>query len=371
MDPLCRARNISGLEMRPLVHGAKDLNRVTVDAYNAELHDPSGQGFLGDRASNRAFAEILEDWRERVRRGGGGADPLQASFGREKPTQEIGRTELDNVLEAAGTDPEAAGLVQSAIEDFAQEMAGVVRRLLRLPAWRETERIVVGGGFIEARVGLMAIGRAGILLKAGGEPVRLSPTSRHPDEAALCGAVHLMSANALRDYDAVLAADIGGTNMRVGLVVLDHAKAFDLSRLRVVATERWCHAEVRPKRDEAVGRLAGMLGRLVEQAGRERLHLAPFVGVGCPGIILANGTIERGGQNLPGGGWEGKGFNLPARLEELLAEFSGFRPAVVMHNDAVVQGLSEAPAMQDVERWGVLTIGTGLGNARFTNRDPK
>jgi hypothetical protein len=34
----------------------------------------------------------------------------------------------------------------------------------------------------------------------------------------------------------------------------------------------------------------------------------------------------------------------------------------------VVQGLSEGPFMQDVERWGVLTIGTGLGNARFTNR---
>jgi len=41
---------------------------------------------------------------------------------------------------------------------------------------------------------------------------------------------------------------------------------------------------------------------------------------------------------------------------------------VVMHNDAVVQGWSEIPAMRDVERWGVLTIGTGLGNARFTNR---
>jgi hypothetical protein len=24
--------------------------------------------------------------------------------------------------------------------------------------------------------------------------------------------------------------------------------------------------------------------------------------------------------------------------------------------------------MQDVEHWGVLTIGTGLGNAHFTNR---
>lgn len=41
-----------------------------------------------------------------------------------------------------------------------------------------------------------------------------------------------------------------------------------------------------------------------------------------------------------------------------------------MHNDAVVQGLSEAPFMRDVERWGVMTIGTGLGNARFTNRVP-
>ena len=42
--------------------------------------------------------------------------------------------------------------------------------------------------------------------------------------------------------------------------------------------------------------------------------------------------------------------------------------AILMHNDGVVQGLSEVPFMQDVDRWGVLTIGTGLGNARFTNR---
>ncbi len=40
-----------------------------------------------------------------------------------------------------------------------------------------------------------------------------------------------------------------------------------------------------------------------------------------------------------------------------------------MHNDAVVQGLSEIPYMRDVKRWGVLTIETGLGNARFTNRN--
>jgi predicted NBD/HSP70 family sugar kinase len=52
----------------------------------------------------------------------------------------------------------------------------------------------------------------------------------------------------------------------------------------------------------------------------------------------------------------------------MLPDISGGGPAVVVHNDAVMQGLSETPAMQDVGRWGVLTIGTGLGNARFTNR---
>ena len=39
-----------------------------------------------------------------------------------------------------------------------------------------------------------------------------------------------------------------------------------------------------------------------------------------------------------------------------------------MHNDAVVQGLSELPFMKDRKHWGVMTMGTGLGNARFTMR---
>ena len=34
-------------------------------------------------------------------------------------------------------------------------------------------------------------------------------------------------------------------------------------------------------------------------------------------------------------------------------------------------GQSELPFVQDVAHWGVLTIGTGLGKARFTNRGAK
>ena len=42
-----------------------------------------------------------------------------------------------------------------------------------------------------------------------------------------------------------------------------------------------------------------------------------------------------------------------------------------MHNDAVVQGLSQVPFVQDVAHWGVVTIGTGLGNARYTNKSAR
>jgi hypothetical protein len=41
---------------------------------------------------------------------------------------------------------------------------------------------------------------------------------------------------------------------------------------------------------------------------------------------------------------------------------------ILLHNDAIVQGLSQVPFMADVTDWGALTIGTGLGNVRFTNR---
>ena len=110
-----------------------------------------------------------------------------------------------------------------------------------------------------------------------------------------------------------------------------------------------------------------MLEGLIARAGKEGIGLAPFIGIGCPGHINEDGSIERGAQNLPGN-WESSNFNLPASLHEAIPKIAEHETMILMHNDAVVQGLSEAPFMQDVKRWGVLTIGTGLGNARFTNR---
>lgn len=63
-----------------------------------------------------------------------------------------------------------------------------------------------------------------------------------------------------------------------------------------------------PKREDAVERLTDFLTTLIGRAEKRGLTLAPFIGVGCPGGILEDGTVDRGAQNLPGN-WEAKRFN--------------------------------------------------------------
>jgi predicted NBD/HSP70 family sugar kinase len=218
-----------------------------------------------------------------------------------------------------------------------------------------------------SRIGEIAIGRADALLKAGGYRVELKPIDHDPDEAGLIGSLHIAPSWIFSGHDGILAVDIGGTNIRAGIVELNLKKEPDLSASRVAMSEIWRHADDKPTRDDAIDRLIAMLTDLVRKVGKAKLRLAPFIGVACPGIIREDGSIQRGGQNLPGN-WESSRFNLPKLLRDAIAIVDGHETVVVMHNDAVVQGLSEIPAMRDVKRWGVLTIGTGLGNARFTNR---
>ncbi len=339
-----------------LSHGARVLPAVTVDTYNEELRD--SEGFVGDRASGRAFRAILDDWRERLVKTLG-EDP----FG-DTPTDEISKSKLDKAL--AGDETVAAGLVHTAVEEFAHELATVVRRFLRLEDWRRTERIVVGGGLSSSHIGQLSMGRAQIILAGEGTTVELRPISNHPDEAGLIGAVQLAPSWMLAGHDAIAAVDIGGTNIRAGIVELKMRKG-DVSKAAVWKSQHWRHRDDEPGREEAIERLAEMVTSLMERAADAKLKVAPFVGIGCPGLIDEHGSILNGGQNLPGN-WEEEGFRLDAALAGRLPRIDGHQPAVLIHNDAVVQGLSEVPNMEDVDRWGVLTIGTGLGNARFTNR---
>lgn len=337
-------------------HGAERLPSVDVDSFNIEIKDEDG--FLGDRASRRAFRDILEHWRQPLRKTG--EDP----FGKE-PTENISKKTLDAIM--VGDDVEASAVVHSAIEEFAQELAYVTRRFLKTKAWAKTERIVVGGGFRDSRLGELAIARTEIILKSDDFKIDMVPIRHHPDEAGLVGALHLAPSWIFEAHDSILAVDIGGTNIRCGLVETGWKKAKDLSKAKVVTSELWRHADDEPTREGAVKRLTKMLKGLITEADKEGYKLAPFIGIACPGVINADGSIEKGAQNLPGN-WESSKFNLPASLLEGIPQIGEHDTAILMHNDGVVQGLSEVPFMQDVDRWGVLTIGTGLGNARFTNR---
>jgi predicted NBD/HSP70 family sugar kinase len=339
------------------IHGAKRLPSVIVESYALELKDD--QGFIGDRANKGAFRDLVEKWRKVMRKAGD--DPLG-----DTDTDDIARKELDELLVAGN--PEAAGIVQSAIEEFAQELAMVIRRFLKQKAWKDTERIVIGGGFRGRRVGELAIGRASAILKAENIKVGVDLIRNDPDEAGLIGAVHLAPHWVFQGHDAILAADIGGTNIRAGVVALNLKEDPRLSKASVWKVEHWRHGDEKHlKRSEAVAHLAEMIKDLMNRANKQKLRLAPFIGIGCPGIITEDGSIDRGADNLPGK-WEGKNFNLPQAVLEAIPTILEHDTVVVMHNDAVVQGLSERPVMDDVKRWSVLTIGTGLGNALFSNR---
>lgn len=340
-------------------HGASRLPSVEVDSYNIELKDEDG--FLGDRASKGAFQDILDAWRKPLKKSGD--DPFGG-----KSSEDLGKKKLDEIL--VGDDIEAAAVLHSAIEEFAQELAFVTRRFLKSKAWEKTEAIVVGGGFRQSRIGELAIARTGIILKSEDLKVEMVPIRFDPDEAGLIGCAHLAPSWIFEGYDSLLAIDIGGSNIRCGVVETLQKKAPDLSKARVWAFELWRHADDDPTRESAIKKLVKMLKGLIAKAEAEGLKLAPFIGVSCPGKIDADGAIEKGAQNLPGN-WESSRFNLPSILVEEIPTIGDHDTVVLMHNDGVAQGLSEIPFMQDYKRWGILTIGTGLGNARFTMRNDK
>lgn len=200
-------KNNKSLRTRVTLHASAELPRVHVDTYGAQLRDGDEQ--YGDRANKGAFAAIFEDWRKRAARGG--RDPLA-----DAPPAALNKKTLPRFLDS--NDPEAAGLVLGVVDAFAVEFASVITRFLRLKEWNGTERIAVGGGFRAGRIGELVIGRAAIQLKLDGTKIEIVPIREHVDEAAMLGALQLVPNWMLAGHDAILAADIGGTNVRVGVV---------------------------------------------------------------------------------------------------------------------------------------------------------
>lgn len=337
-------------------HGVAQLPQVLVEGYNTELRR---QGrYVGDEAAKRVFFDRLESWRATLRQTGE-SDPFGAT-----PSAALTKKMLDSALREGSS--AAAGIIHSAIEDFAQALVQVIQRF-HARAWNRVSHIVIGGGFRASRVGELAIGRAQVLLQDAGLGVSLHPIRHDPDEAGLIGAAYLLPRWMFAAFDAILAIDIGGTNVRAGIVRFGKTRSEDdpfVEGLRL-----WRHGDETPTRENVVAALVEMLHKLIRRAGRRKLRLAPFIGVGCPGRVRLDGRIEQGTGNLPGN-WQAKRFHLPSLLHAAVPEIGGHGTVVLLHNDAVVQGLSALPEMAKAQRWAVLTIGTGLGNAQFLNQAP-
>ena len=342
-------------------HGTAMLDQLEIAGYNLEVADE--EGFVGDRASQTAFRQLLDDLRKRYR-DTGHEDPLG-----NLPSAQLSKKVLDRALRGGG-DSAAGDIVRAAIEAFAVELTDVIERFMRQKAWKGVQRIVIGGGFPESEVGELAILQSAALCHVTEIPVELARLRHEPDDGGLIGWVHLAPPHFAEHSDALLALDIGGTNVRCGIVMFRRDKAADLSRAKVVRRRKWRHADDEPSRTALVDGLAAMLTDMVAWAHRHDIRLAPFVGIACPGLIREDGSIARGAQNLPGN-WAADTFHLPTALREKMPVIGHEATQVLMHNDAVVQGLSELPFMRDVKRWAVLTIGTGLGNASYVNKGPR
>jgi hypothetical protein len=338
----------------PLVHGALQFPGVTVDGYALDSRDAAG-GFVGDRANDESFRAIVERFRGRCARLG--ADPLRGAA-----TARLRTAEIEALLD----DPSLAlaRLLADAIDEFARGLGHVIRRFREHRGWQDLDRIVIGGGLGASRIGRRVMQR---LAAQGGDLPPLVQI-RHPsDDAGLVGCAHLPPRTALAAAEGMLALDIGRTKLRAGLVLPRLDASADLAAAELRGKEIWRHAGQAPTREAMLDGARELLLRQIAAARTAGLGIASTIGIACPGTIDAAGRISRGAQNLPSD-WQDPGFNLPLLLAAALPPAEGDTPfAVIMHNDAVVQGLSQLPFMADVERWAILTIGTGLGNACFTN----
>ena len=344
-----------------LHHGGSDLPLVVVDGYSLKVR--ARQGFIGDTVSRRAFSKILDLWRKLFTEMSG-RDPFSKGF-KGKPTSDLTKHDIAALIDSKSA---AGAAIRAAVEDYAVQLVHVVRQFLKQPSWRGVDRIVIGGGFQQSEAGHRAVKRANQLFEKSRLKIRLQRLHHHPDEGGLIGWVHVAPPELLARYEALLAVDIGGTNVRCGIVRTRLKHPHDLSRVDVLGRDKWGHAEDddATRREHLLQGIAGMLEKLIYKAEKKGIALAPFVGVACPGTVRRDGSITDGAQNLPGN-WESSRFHLPRELCKLLPPIDGQPTQVRLHNDAVVQGLSELPFVQDVKHWAVLTVGTGLGNASFTN----
>lgn len=147
----------------------------------------------------------------------------------------------------------------------------------------------------------------------------------------------------------IIGIDVGGTNIKSGLLDMDNNLVFDTSRPTGTA------------QDEIVNNLAEIIIELEEKAKTEYNSKIEGVGIGVPGVVNKGLDHVFKCTNL---GW----FDIP--LTQILKEKTGF--SAYLDNDANLAALAEhyIGSLKDVDSGILLTLGTGVGGGVIINGKP-
>ncbi len=207
-------------------HGALRLPAVDIESYNTELKDD--EGFVGDRAKRSGlFRRFIEEWRKPLR------EIKQDPFGDTSSPSSSPRNSSTPCSSAATERRQATLRFKVRSKASRRSLHWSYSASSSSKRGKQAERIVVGGGFSGRRVGELAIGRASLILKAEKIKLDIAIIRNNPDEAGLLGAIQLAPPWIFKAHDGVLAVDIGGTNIRAGIVQLNLKRAADLSKAKV------------------------------------------------------------------------------------------------------------------------------------------
>ena len=270
---------------------AANLPRVFVDGYGEDVR--TKDGYFGELVSNGAFKKLVTDLRGELAARAGG-DPIE-----DEPA-EITRGRIDKLLKE-GDAPQRRRHPQRRREVRAEHRE-VVKALFKLKNWSGVERIVVGGGFRESRVGELVIGRAAILVREFGESVEMTPIRHHPDEAGM----HRRRADFPAQSSSRPRSISRGRHRRLEFPLrLGRAQSGRGQGIAKGGDRR--PSALAPRRrkelslDACMERLGAMLHESRSKYGeKHKLKIAPLVGVGVPGTVLEDGGLEGGVLNLPG-----------------------------------------------------------------------
>ncbi|QEN05117.1 ROK family glucokinase [Thiospirochaeta perfilievii] len=147
----------------------------------------------------------------------------------------------------------------------------------------------------------------------------------------------------------IIGIDVGGTNIKSGLMDLDNKLVFDDSR------------PTGTTQDEIVNNLAEIINELNDKAKSDFGADVLGVGIGVPGVVSKELDHVFKCTNL---GW----FDVP--LREILKEKTSF--SVYIDNDANLAALAEhyVGSLQNVDSGILLTLGTGVGGGVIVNNKP-